>query len=391
MKKNSNKQKNICIFSGKRGGFGAYLPLMKMIQKDRDLRLQILLSDMHSSGKFGNTANEVRHFFPIADIEIIKMDFGKDDSPLSRVENLGVCLSRSARVLDKLKPDIIMVHGDRGEHLVIALAAQNLGITVAHTQGGEISGNIDDIQRHAITKLSHLHFPETALAAERIKNIGEEPWRINVAGSIYIDRIVKKMYTPFSEVHKKYGLDKNEKYFIVIYHPDTFESKKKNYENMKNIISAVKFFGYRTFVIYPCSDPGHDGILKAINEEKANKQLLVYKNVDNLDFLGLLEKCQALIGNSSCALVEAPYFKLPAINIGKRQMGRDRENNVIDAKPSADDIIKKIKFVLGSKNFRKKLAKCGTRAGDGKASERIVKILKKTPLDIILLRKRYYN
>lgn len=154
-------QKTICVFSGKRGGFGAYVPLMRLLEDDPDFKLQILLGDMHASPEFGRTADEARSMFPKSRIEIIEMGAGRGDTPLIRAENLGAALAKGAGLLAAMRPDIVMVHADRGEHLVIALAALNLGIPVAHSQGGEVSGNIDDIQRHAITKLAHIHFPET--------------------------------------------------------------------------------------------------------------------------------------------------------------------------------------------------------------------------------------
>src|SRR3989344_3287496 len=241
-----SKRRKICLFSGKRGGFGAYLSLMRLIDKDPKLELQILLSDMHASKEFGETVNEAKRFFPRSKIKLIEMGAGRGDTPVVRAENLGRCLERVAGTLEKLKPDIVMVHADRGEHLMVAFAALNLGIPIGHTQGGEISGNIDDIQRHAITKLAHLHFPETAKAAARIRKLGEERWRIHVVGSTYIDRIAKKMYTETRRAKKKYGLSRTENYFLVIFHPNTYLTKGENYQAMKNALQAVKSFGSRS-------------------------------------------------------------------------------------------------------------------------------------------------
>ena len=202
-----------------------------------------------------------------------------------RAENLGECLKISAQILEKNRPDIVLVHADRGEHLMVAYAALNLGIPIAHTQGGEVSGNIDDIQRHAISKLAHLHFPETEVSGTRLIALGEENWRINVVGSVYIDRIVKKMYPDLAGTRKKYGLGLDENYFIVIFHPDTYETKEWNYLAMHNLLAATKAFGKKIFVLYPCSDPGYEGVLRSIDDVKDDSQFLVYKNIENLDFL----------------------------------------------------------------------------------------------------------
>lgn len=381
------KKKKICVFSGKRGGFGAYVPLMRLIEKDKDLELQILLGDMHTSKEFGSTINEVKKMFPGSTIKSIDIGTGMSDSSLARAENLGLCLTKSAQALFELDPDIVMVHGDRGEHLMVAFAALNLGKIVMHTQGGEVSGNIDDVQRHAITKLSHIHFPETREAALNIKKLGEEAWRIHTVGSLYIDRIIKRMYTPEKEVRKKYGLNPNEDYYIVIFHPDTFESRELNYRAMKNLLGVLGETGLRSIVIYPCSDPGYQEIIKAISEVENNSAFLVYKNIENLDFLGLMEGAKALIGNSSSALKEAPYFKLAALNIGKRQDGRERESNVHTVGISIEDIKNGLDFILYDKGFRSGLKNCGYILGDGHVSERILKIIKTVDSDSKILRK----
>lgn len=383
----SIKKRKICVFSGKRGGFGAYLSLMSLIEKDPDLELQILLGDMHVSAEFGKTVDEARKFFPNATIEIVKMGSGRGDTSLIRAENLGVAMTKSAQILEKIKPDIVLVHGDRGEHLMVAFAALNLGIPITHTQGGEISGNIDDVQRHAITKIAHIHFPETEKAAQRIRLLGEEDWRIHVVGSTYIDRIAKKMYPSFAEIRKKYDLSNNEDYFITLFHPDTFETRETNYLAMKSILESVEATDVRSFVVYPCSDPGYEGVIKAIEEKRDSKNFMIYKNIENLDFLSLMSGAKLIIGNSSGALNEAPYFYLPAINIGKRQLGRDREENIIDCEPNTISISEAIKFAL-SNNFKSKISKCGYRLGDGCAGEKIISILKSVKINEMLLRKK---
>jgi len=380
--------RKICVFSGKRGGWGAFLPIMQLIDKDPDLELQIVLSDMHPSGKFGKTKNEVQAFFPHVPIKIIDMGTGKGDKRITRAENVAVAMFKAAKTLETIEPDILLIHADRGEQLAMAFAALNFNIPIAHTQGGEVSGNIDDIQRHAITKLAHLHFPETELAAKNIQKMGEEAWRIHTVGSVYIDRIVKKMYTPTPEAKKKYGLGPEEKYFIVLFHPETLEGRLTNNEWMRTILSAVKEFGLKSIVVYPCSDPGYEGVIGAIEEVNGSSQFLIYKNINNLDFLGLMAGAEAMIGNSSAVFSEAPYFPLAAVNIGKRQLGREREENIIDSSVDPKELKNNINYVLTNKKFKENLAKCGYRRGDGRASERIVSVLKSVPLDKKLLAKK---
>lgn len=380
-------RRTICVFSGKRGGFGAYLPLMRLLEAHPSFKLQILLGDMHASKEFGETVREARKYFPRTTLEIIRMGAGRGGTSLIRSENLGTCLVKAARALERLRPDLVMVHADRGEHLMVAYAALNLGIPVSHTQGGEISGNIDEVQRHAITKLAHLHFPETERAAERIRRMGEEPWRIHMVGSLYIDRIAGKTYPDPHIVLPRYGLQENEDYIITLFHPDTFKTARENYRDAREVFTAVRKCGLRSIVSYPCSDPGYEGVLAALREASRDPQFLVHKNIDNLDFLSLLSSARALVGNSSSAFVEAPYFHVPAINIGKRQIGRDREENVIDVKPAEKGVLQKIHFALGNRAFRRKLSRCGYRLGDGRAGERIMKVLQAVKTDERLFRK----
>src|SRR3989344_8470329 len=157
---------------------------------------------------------------------------------------------------------------------------------------------------------------------------------------------------------------------------------------MKNALQAVKSFGSRSIVTYPCSDPGYQGVLDALAEIKNDPQFLIFKNIDNLDFLGLMSGAKAIIGNSSSALVEAPYFHLPAVNIGRRQQGRDREENVVDAEAKPEEIIRAVNYALTNKNFRIKLARCGYRLGNGRGAEKILQVLKSIKITPKLFRKQ---
>lgn len=381
-------KRKICVFSGKRGGFGAYAPLMRLIEKDAALELHILLGDMHVSDEFGRTVNEVRASFPKTPIHLVRMGAGRGDTPAIRAENLGTCMYEASRIFARIQPDIVMVHGDRGEQLVVALAGLTMQSVVTHSQGGDVTGNIDEIQRHATTKLAHVHFPETKEAARRIEHMGEEPWRIHTTGSLYIDRIVKKLYTPIERAKHKYGIRHWDQYAITIFHPETLLSRTDNYRTAKNIFAALKKAGMPSVVVYPCSDPGYEGIMRAIDEIRDDKNFAVFKSIENLDFLGLLAGAQFMIGNSSAGIKEAPYLKLAAINIGEREDARQREENVVDSGRELRDIQRAIRHVLTSAPFRKKLKKCGYHLGDGRASERILQVIKKLKIDERLLKKQ---
>src|SRR5438105_471383 len=242
--------RRICAFSGKRGGFGAYVQLMRRIEDDPELELLILLGDQHGSEEFGSTVEEARATFPDSELELLEIGTGRGDSELVRAENLAACLAEAARVLERREPEVVVVHGDRGEHLMVAFAALNLGIAVAHTQGGDRSGNVDEIQRHAISKLAHLHFPETEAAAERLRRMGEDDWRIHVVGSTYVDRIVAGDYTPPEEARRALGLDPGEPFLLVLVHPETYRSREENARLAQAVLEGARATGLRSVVTY---------------------------------------------------------------------------------------------------------------------------------------------
>jgi GDP/UDP-N,N'-diacetylbacillosamine 2-epimerase (hydrolysing) len=378
--------RTICAFSGKRGGYGAYLPLMRQIEADPETELIVMLGDMHASAEFGRTVEEAQRDFPAARIDLLEMGAGRGDSALVRAENLGTCMQEAARVLERRKPDIVLVHGDRGEQLAVALTALTLGIVVAHTQGGDRSGNIDEIQRHAISKLAHVHFPETEEAAERLRRMGEDDWRIHVVGSTYVDRIVRAEYTSADEARAALGLEPGERFLLVLVHPETYLDREGNRALAESVLATTRATGLRSVVTYPCSDPGYDGIVAALSHVEQDGEFIVRRNIDNDVYLGLMAGADAMVGNSSAALVEAPYFNLPTVNVGLRQDGRARDPIVVDANGDRSSLEAAVARVLDP-SFRADLSPTN-RLGDGRAAERIVAVLKDLPLDDRLRRKQ---
>jgi GDP/UDP-N,N'-diacetylbacillosamine 2-epimerase (hydrolysing) len=375
--------RTICVINGKRGGFNALLPTMNAIAGDRALRLQVVLTDMHLSETFGRTLDyaqthvRVTRTVPIAQTGA---------SAVERTDALGRALSGMASALDDLRPDMVLILGDRSETLVAAVAALQLRIPIAHVQGGEISGNIDGIQRHAITKLAHIHFAETERAKRRLLRMGEEPWRVSRVGAPYIDFIRLRLYTPAAEVRQKYELAPDEPFLLVLQHPVTTEPDK-SYVQMVQVLDAVKATGFRAIVAYPCSDQGYQGIIDAIEERGDDRGLSIHRNIPAEDFIGLEATASALVGNSSAGIYEAPYVYCPFVNVGERQRGREREPNVIDVPPRAAAIRKAVQLVHTDVRFRKRLRQPKHIYGDGRAYQRIVRTLKQVPLGARLFEK----
>ena len=375
-------RRKICISTGKRGGFGALLPVMRMIDRDPSLELQVIVTDMHLNETFGYTVQEVQRYVQIA--EQVSMD-QTGDSARERTEALGRCISGMAVALDRLRPDIVVLLGDRSETLATAFTCVEMGIPLAHIQAGDQSGGLDDIHRAAITKLSHLHFSQTKLQAKRVLALGEEPWRVTVSGAPYIDRIVAQQFTDAMTVRTRFNLDPDSPAFVVLQHSDTYEPHN-SYGSMRATLEAVRDNSTQAVVCYPCSDQGYAGVIRAIEEFTDEPGFRIQQNVDSVDFLGLLAIASVMVGNSSSAIIEAPYFNLPAVNVGSRQRGRERGANVIDVEPSCEAIAAGLRRAASSE-FRDWLQEQARPFGDGTASEKIVEVLRTVAMGSVLFEK----
>ena len=376
-------RRKICVSTGKRGGFGALVRLMRLIDQDPELELQVIVTDMHLSETFGYTVQEVERYFKIA--EQVWMD-QHGDSGRERTEALGRCMTRMAAALERLGPDIVILLGDRSETLATAFACVESGIPVGHIQAGDQSGGLDDIHRAAITKLCHLHFSQTERQAARVLSLGEEPWRVFVTGAPYVDRIVEREFTDEANVAKLFDVDLNRPITVVLQHSDTL-APNRSYQDMREVLEAVVEFSGQAVICYPCSDQGYAGVIKAIQEFEAEPAFRVKQNIDSVDFLGLLAVADVMIGNSSSAIIEAPYFDLPAVNVGNRQRGRERGSNVIDVEPSRQSILAGLRQATNPE-FRQWLRPQPKPFGEGNASEEIFNVIRKVQTGPSLFEKR---
>lgn len=377
-------RRHIAVLTGKRGGYGAMKPMLRAIDTDPRLQLSLIVTDQHVNPRFGATATEIARDFKIA--AAVDMEQA-DGSPVARARALGLCLNRMPDVLNELRPDILVLYGDRGEVLATAIAAIHLGIPIAHLQGGDLSGNVDELMRHSLTKLSHLHFPSTAESAERIRRMGEEEWRIHVAGDNHVDPIVAGDYSGELMIRQRYEIAEGDRPIVVLQHPETTR-RRDHYTDMRAILDAVLERGRRTIIVYPCSDQGYDDIVRAIMEVESHPGVSVHRNIDAPDFWGLLAIAGALVGNSSAGLIETPYFKLPAINVGQRQLGRSHAENLIHCDADRQSVADALATALDDSGFRKRVAHCSRPFGDGLAWQRVVEVLRTTTLGASLLNKR---
>jgi GDP/UDP-N,N'-diacetylbacillosamine 2-epimerase (hydrolysing) len=290
-----------------------------------------------------------------------------------------------ADVVGHSKPDWIILAGDRGEQLMGALVGAFCYIPVAHIQAGELSGNIDGMTRHAIGKYAHLHFASNQDAANRLLSLGEEPFRVQNVGAPQLDELVQGLYTPLPKLERQLGIELRRPYILVVQHSVTEEFDQAS-EQIAATMRALHRFRLPKIVILPNNDAGSLMIREGIDAQRRG-QFYVFANVRREDYLGLLRNAACLVGNSSSGLLEAPTFKVPAINLGRRQDGRVRGLNVIDAPFKTKAITAAIEKAL-TPAFRKTLElKCQNPYGDGRSSERILKILAETPITDRLLVK----
>ncbi len=367
-------EKNICVVTGTRAEYGALKLVIKKIMGSKKLNLSLLVTGMHLLENYGYTIEEVKKDgIPITKIiPMYKEDYLED-------LNLGIAVGEGiinfTKALKEIKPDLLIVAGDRFESLAAVIAASTLSIPIAHIQGGDNihNGQIDDQIRHGITKFAHIHFPATPKSYERIKLMGEEEWRINMVGAIALDMIYEEKLLNNEELCKSLGLNSMEKIILCIQHPYVYEADKSG-DQMYLTLKVLKDLNLQTVIIYPNNDPGSKLIIKEIEKLRNHSNFKIYRNLERLVYLSLLKNANLLIGNSSSGFIESSTFKLPVVNIGNRNKGREHAENVIDVNHDYAEI--RIAVLKGlSEEFKALCQNIKNPYGEGKSSDKIVKII----------------
>jgi len=378
-------KRKICVVTGSRADYGIFYSVMKAIKESSDFKLHIIATCMHLMKEFGYTVREIeKDGFDI--YEKVDISYREDSGEVIAMA-IGKAVSEFSKTFSMLSPDIVVILGDRGEMLAASIAANYLNIPVAHIHGGEVSGHVDGLLRHAITKLSHIHFPATQGSADRILRLGEEPWRIFKVGAPALDRIKKAHLPDKNRLFKKYNLSQKEHLIILVQHPVSSQVKDAG-RQIKITLEALKTLKIQTVVIYPNADAGGRKMIEVIKKYEYLPFVRSFKSIPHEDYLGLLKFASVLLGNSSSALIEAPSFSLPAVNIGIRQEGREHGRNAINVDYDKRQIIKAVKKAVYNRRFRASVKKSKNLYGDGNASERIIKVLSRIKLDKRLLQKR---
>lgn len=377
-----NKRK-ILIVTGSRGEYGYIRPLIKMMYKSTIIEPKILVTNMHLLSQFGDTIKEFEKDSILVNYKIYMALDGYTNVTMTK--SLGVFMLSFSDIIENQRPDFILLAGDRGEQLIAAIVGAHANIPVAHIQAGEISGNIDGVTRHAIARFAHIHFTANEDAEKRLIKMGEDPFRIFNVGAPQLDEFAQNEIILKEEILNTFSLKLDKSIIVVVQHPVT-EQANLAFQQMEATLKAVKSFNAQTVIIYPNNDAGSIAIQKCIHENR-NIDFKVVKNLSREEYGGLLNIADVLVGNSSSGIIEAPFFKLPTVNIGRRQKGRFRGQNVIDVVEHNENKIKTaIKRAL-SEEFRDTLKNMKGPYGDGHSSEKILEILKAISINEKLLYK----
>jgi UDP-hydrolysing UDP-N-acetyl-D-glucosamine 2-epimerase len=379
--------RQIGIVTTARSDYGIYRPILRKLTEKIELSFGLFVGGAHLSAGHGSTIKEIEaEGWPI----LSRVNIPEaSETPEEMAIAMGQSTTAMALALAQSRPDILVVLGDRFEMHAAALAATPYAIPIAHIHGGELSlGALDDAFRHSLTKISHLHFPSTATYARRIIQMGEEPWRVAVAGAPALDAFLMEAPLPLEEVERRIGIRLNDAPILVTLHSETLGNVP--HDNVAKLLTKIlSTMAGPIIITAPNADIGGRAIEKVLKEFASTRNDVCYVlSLGARAYRTILERARFMIGNSSSGLIEAASFQLPVINIGERQSGRLRPVNVIDVPPLEVDMRAGISKAE-SPAFRTSLADIVNPYGDGHASEIIVDILANVPIDSRLLIKRF--
>ena len=380
--------RKICVVTGTRAEYGLLYWLLKEIKADSELKLQLIVTGMHLSPEFGLTYKEIEKEFKIdKKIEILS----SSHTSLDICAEMARVYEKFAPALAELKPEILVLLGDRYEIFGVAGVASIMQIPIAHIHGGETTqGAFDEAFRHSITKMSHIHFAATNEYANRIIQLGEEPSRVFNVGGPGIENIKKLNLLSKEEFEKSIKFKLAKKNILITFHPVTLENSSAR-EQFNELLNALDELDDTNFIFTKAnSDTDGDVINKMIDEYVSQnpQKAVAFASLGQLRYLSAIKFVDIVLGNSSSGLLEVPSFKKATINIGDRQKGRARASSVIDVRPDRKEILTAIKRAY-SKEFEQILKDTINPYDGGNPSKKMVKILQETKLDGILKKKFY--
>lgn len=384
-------KKIISVLTATRAEYGLLKPVIAKLNEVDEFDVRIVATGAHLSPEFGLTYKEIeKDGFEIdKKIEILL----SSDTTTSISKSMGLAMINFADYFETLNPDLLVVLGDRYETLAVSIAAMNQRIPLAHLYGGETTeGAIDEAIRHAITKLSYLHFTSTEEYRKRVIQLGEDPSRVFNFGAIGIENILHEKLLSKEELEEKLNITLSKPYSVVTFHPVTLE-KDGTMKQIKSLLEVCKGHKRMNFIFTKANADAEGRMINQLIDDYAevNENIIAFTSLGLTRYLSALKYCTMVIGNSSSGLLEAPSFGVPTINIGDRQKGRLQSGSVINCDPSEESINKAIESAL-SKDFVKKAKETINPYGDGETSSRIVDVIKEYILnDKINLKKTFYD
>jgi UDP-hydrolysing UDP-N-acetyl-D-glucosamine 2-epimerase len=367
--------RNVCVVVGSRANYSSIKSAMRAIRDHPDLTLQLVVGASALLDRYGTVLDLIEADGFVPDERVFMLIEG--ETPGTMAKSTGLGLLELPTAFERLRPDVVITVGDRFETMATALAATYMNIPLAHTMGGEVSGNIDESIRHAVTKFAHVHFPACTDAGDRIVRMGEEPERVHVVGCPRMDLVAEELERGdglshvFEEgVGPEFSLD--EPFVLVSQHPVTSEYGSGEKQITETLL-AVEEVGLPALVLWPNADAGSEDVARGIRKWRATHRdaaMHFVKNVPTADYIRLMARTACLIGNSSSAIREGAFIGTPAVNVGSRQLGRQRGSNVVDSGYSKDEIAAAIRAQIEHGRYDREPI-----YGDGAAGKRIADVL----------------
>jgi UDP-hydrolysing UDP-N-acetyl-D-glucosamine 2-epimerase len=371
----AESKRKICVVVNSRANYGRIKTVMRAITEHPKLELQLIVGASALLHRFGSVIDVIRAdgFEPTAVVHSMV----EGETPTTMAKSTGLGILELASQFENIKPDVVLTVADRFETISTAIAASYMNIPVAHTQGGEVTGSIDESVRHAVTKLSHIHFPSSQRAYDFVIRMGEDPKTVHLTGCPAMDVVAQSDLSLPPDLFIRYAgvgaaIDPKKPYLVVLQHPVTTEYGQ-GFKQIGQTLEAISRVGMQAAWLWPNIDAGSDDVSKGLRvfREKNNPDYLhFYRNVSPEDYARLIANCACLVGNSSSGLREGAFLGMPVVNIGTRQQGREHAENVTHADYNAGAIEAAIRKQLAHGKYQRSLM-----FGDGKAGKRIADIL----------------
>lgn len=383
--------KTVVVMTATRAEYGLLCTIIKRLMQEQEIDVKVVVTGAHLSSEFGMTVHEIEDdFIPIdRKIEIIL----SSDTPVAISKSMGLAMISFAEYFEERKPDALLVLGDRYETLAVCCAAMNARIPIFHMHGGETTeGAVDEAIRHAVSKMSYLHFTSTEEYRRRVIQLGEAPERVYAVGAMGVENALTMEFISKEELERELKCDLGERYAVVTYHPVTLENATAR-EQIDELLKAVGYFSDMKFLFTKANADADGRIINAQIEKfmETHRNIYLYSSLGRKKYLSVVKGAVAVIGNSSSGLLEVPTFKIPTVNIGDRQKGRIQAESVINCEPKYEAVRAAMEQAFSSE-FREKVKMVKNPYGDGNTSSKIVSIMKEWLLgDKIDIKKKFYD